>query len=103
MKKTVAVGLVVLALIVGFLFIQNVGAQGPMMGRGSWWQPSTWNWGAYCPWNNWGSRSSDYSGYQYQRGYYGRGGCGMMNQGWGPGYRGYGNPSNPPQESPQGR
>lgn len=100
MKKIVVVGLVALALTVGFLFVQNAGAHGPMMGRGSWWQPSTWNWGAYCPWNNWGYRTSDYP--RYQRGY-GWGGCGMMNQGWGPGYQGYENPSNPPQQSPQGR
>ncbi len=102
MKKIVVVGLVALALVVGFLFIQNAGAHGPMMGRGSWWQPSTWNWGAYCPWNNWGYRSSDYPSYQYQRGY-GWGGCRMMNQRWRDGY--YGNPSNPqaPQPSPQGQ
>jgi hypothetical protein len=43
MKKIVVVGLVVLALIVGFVYVQNVRAQGPMMGRGSRWQPSTWN------------------------------------------------------------
>ncbi len=97
MKKIVGVGLAVVALIVGFLFIQNAGAHGPMMGRGSWGQPSTLELGAYCPWNNLGYRSSDYSGYQ---GGYGRGGCWMMNQGWGPGYRGNQNPSNP-QVSPQ--
>jgi len=77
MKKIVVVGLVVLALIAGFALIQNARAHGPMMGIGSWWQPSTWNLGAYCPWNNWGSRSADYSG--YQRGYGWRG-SGMTNQ-----------------------
>ncbi len=98
MKKVVVVGLVVLALTVGFVYVQNVRAQGPMMVRGSWWQPSTWNWGAYCPWNNWGSRSSDHPGYH---GGYRWGGCRMMNQGWGPGYS---NPPNPqaPQQPAQG-
>jgi hypothetical protein len=64
MKKIVVVGLVTLALIVGFVLIQNARAHGPMMDRGSWWQPSTWNWSAYRPWNNWGYRSSDHSNYQ---------------------------------------
>jgi len=80
MKKLVVVGLVVLALVTGFLFIQNAGAQSPMMGRGSWWQPSTWNWGAHCPWNNWGYRYSDHPGYQRGHGW---GGCGMMISGLG--------------------
>jgi uncharacterized membrane protein len=103
MKKIVVIGLVALALIVGFVFLQNAGARGAMMGRGSWWQPSSWNWGAYCPWNNWGYRSSDYRNY---RNGYGWGGCRMMNQGWGAGYQGYPYPfENPqaPQQSPQGR
>jgi hypothetical protein len=98
MKKIAVVGLVVLALIVGVAYVENARAYGPMMERGSWWQPATWNWGAYCPWN-WGSRAANYPG--YHRGY-GWGGC-LRNQGWGPRYQGYGYPSNPPQQSPQGR
>ena len=99
MKKIVVVGLVALALIVGFVFIQNARAHDPMMGRGSWWQPSTWNWGAYCPWNNWDYRSSDHT--TYQRGY-DWGGCRMMNQGWGPRYYGSPNPQ-APQQPPKGQ
>ena len=64
MKKIVVVGLVAMALILGFDFIQSAGAHGPMMGGGSWWPPSNWGWGEYFPWNNWGYRSSDYPNYQ---------------------------------------
>ncbi len=97
MKKIVAVGLVVLALIAGSVYVQNVRAQDTTVGRSSWWQPSTWNWGAYCPWNYWNSGSANYPG--YRRGY-GWGGCGM-GWGWGPGYPGYSNPSQNPQAPEQ--
>jgi len=56
MKKFFVAGALVLLLVAGFIFIQNVRAHGPMMGRGHWWQPSTWGWG----------------------------GCWMMNPGWAP-------------------
>jgi len=99
--KIVVVGFVALALIVGFVFIQNARAYGPMMERGSWWQPSTWNWGAYCPWKKWGYKASDYSNY---RGGYGWGGCRMMNAGWESRYQGYSEQYGPQGHlSPQGK
>jgi len=100
MKKIVVVGLLVLALALGFVFIQSAQAHGPMMGRGFWWQPSAWGQGAYRPWNNWGYNPSAYPNYPPG---YGWRGCGMMNPGWVAGY--WGNPYNfpTPQQLPQGK